>query len=540
MPEKQLPVRPDLEQYRKQAKELARTCRDNDADALTRVRKHHPQPPEGRVVLADAQLVIAREHGFESWPKFAKQIERMRIAGKIAGLADPVDAFLRAALVPRYGTSHSSGTLDEANAILERYPQAAAANIFAAAALGDQSAVREFLRGGGSMVTAKGGPYGWDALCHLCFSRYLRLDAGRSDGFVSTARVLLDAGADPNAGWYEKPWREGDPEVWESALYGAAGAAHHAGVTQLLLDRGADPNDGETPYHVPEGYDNTVLEILLKSGKVDERGRSWILARKADWHDYDGMRMALEYGCNPNYVPHWGTSGLQHSVLRDNRIQMIELLLEKGGDPLLPNNKDGGNAVQMAARRGRGDVLKLFAERGVDTGSRGFDAVAAACALGDRARAEELLRTDAGARAMFDVHKGDLVGMFAGVGNTEGVRCLLDVGVRADALFSGDAYFGQAAGGTALHVAAWRGNADTLSLLIERGAPVDARDSRGETALQLAIRACTNSYWSSRRRPDWIEPLLKAGASTEGVEVPTGYAEADELIRRYGADSLRE
>jgi ankyrin repeat protein len=286
---------------------------------------------------------------------------------------------------------------------------------------------------------------------------------------------------------------------------------------------------------VPEGYDNTVLEILLKNGKVDERGRSWILARKADYHDLDGMRMALEYGCNPNYVPHWGTSALQHSVLRDNRIQIIELLLEHGGDPRLPNKKDdGGNTVQMAARRGRGDVLKLFAERGIDTQLRGFDAVAAACALGDRERAAELLRTEPGARAMFAVHQGDLLGTFAGVGNTEGVKCLLDVGVPADAVFSGDAYFGQAAGATALHVAAWHGNSDTMSLLIERGTPVDARDSRGDTALQLAIRACTHSYWSGRRRPDWVEPLLKAGASVVGVEVPTGYAEADELIRRYG------
>jgi ankyrin repeat protein len=535
MPEKQLPVRPNLEQYKKQAKELARACRDHHADALERIRAHHPQAPEGRVSLTDAQLVLAREHGFESWPKFAAEIERLRIAAAIADLADPVDAFLRAALVPRDGSSHSGGTLDEANAIAARYPQVAGANIFTAAALGDEAAVRGFLAQDGGLVKAKGGPYNWDALCHLCFSRYLRLDAGRSDAFVRTATALLDAGADPNAGWYEKPWREGDPEVWESVLYGAAGSAHHSGVAQLLLDRGADPNDGETPYHVPEGYDNTVLEILLKSGKVDERGRSWILARKADFHDLDGMRLALEYGCNPNYVPHWGTSALQHSVLRDNRIQIIELLMEHGGDPMLANKKDGGNAVQMAARRGRGDVLRLFAERGVDTQLRGFDAVAAACASGDCGRAAELLKTEADARAMFAVHQGDLLGTFAGVGNTEGVRCLLDVGVPVDALFSGDAYFGQAAGATALHVAAWHGNSDTMSLLIERGTPVDARDSRGDTALQLAIRACTNSYWSNRRSPEWVEPLLRAGASVEGVEVPTGYAEADELIRRYSA-----
>ncbi len=321
--------------------------------------------------------------------------------------------------------------------------------------------------------------------------------------------------------------------MWESALYGAAGVAHHAGVTQLLLERGADPNDGETPYHVPESYDNTVLEMLLKNGKIDAKGKSWILARKADWHDYDGMRMALDYGCDPNYIPHWGTSSLQHSVQRDNRIEIIRLLLDRGADPLLPNKKDGGNAVQMAARRGRGDVLRLLAERGIDAQLSGFDAVAAACAMGDRVQAEELLRTQPAARAIFAVHGGDLLGMFAGVGNTDGVRCLLDVGVAADALYVGDAYFGTPRNSTALHVAAWRANPDVVRLLIERGAPLEARDGDGCTALQLAVRACTNPYWGNRRSPDWVEPLLAAGASIEGIELPTGYAEADALIRRY-------
>ncbi|HEY3704794.1 MAG TPA: ankyrin repeat domain-containing protein [Terracidiphilus sp.] len=533
MPEKQLPAHPSLEQYKKQAKDLARACRLNDSDALARLRLHHPKPPESRVALADAQLVLAREHGFDTWPKFAAEIGRVRIATAIADLADPVDAFLRAALVPRDGSSHSEGALDEANAILTRYPQVAGANIYTAAALADEAAVRAFLARDPTLASTTGGPYNWDPLCHICFSRYLRLDASRSDAFGRAAQALLDAGANPNTGWYEKPWRTGDPEVWESALYGAAGAAHHAGVTQLLLDRGADPNDGETPYHVPESYDNTVLELLLKSGRVDEKGKAWILARKADWHDYDGMLLALDHDCNPNFIPHWGTSALQHSVLRDNRIQIIQLLLDRGADPLLPNKKDGSNAAQLAARRGRGDVLRLLAERGIDPGLRGFHALAAACALGDLSRAQELLRTDPDARSWFAVHRGDLLGAFAAVGNTEGVRCLLDAGAPPDALYSGDAYFGTPGNSTALHVAAWHGNSDTMRLLIDRGTPLNALDGTSCTALQLAVRACTSSHWKNRRSPDWIEPLLAAGASTEGIEVPTGYTAADELIRRH-------
>ncbi len=533
MPEKQLPVRPNMEQYKKQAKELARACREGDADALSRLRAHHPQPPEGRVALSDAQLVLAREHGFASWPQFAGEIEQARISAAVADLTDPVDAFLRAALAPRDGSSHAGGTLDEANAILLQYPQVAKASVFTAAVLGDEAAVRGFIAGDATAVTRTGGPHGWDALCHLCFSRYLRLDAARSDALVATARALLDAGANPNAGWYEKPWQPGEKEVWESALYGAAGVAHHAGLTRLLLERGADPNDGETPYHAPEGYDNTVLEILLESGKVDERGKAWILARKADWHDYEGMKLALEHGADPNFVPHWGSSALQHSILRDNRIEMVTQLVDGGGDPLIPNRKDGGNAVQMAARRGRGDVLRLFVARGFAVRLDGVDRLIAACALADRVRVEELVAAEPALRDALIAEGGDLLGAFAGVGNSDGVRCLLQVGVPVDALYSGDAYFDIAKDSTALHVAAWRGEADTMRLLIERGAAVNARDGKGRTALQLAVRACTESYWMRRRSMEWIEPLVRAGASAEGIEVPTGWVEADELLRRY-------
>lgn len=534
MAEKELPAHPNLEQYKKQAKELLRACRADDADALRVLHAYHPRRQDGtRFALADAQLVIAREHGFESWPKFAAEIERCRIANSIATLSDPIDVFLRAALVPRDGSSHAAGTLDEANAILAQYPHAATSSIFAAAALGDEPTVRAYISGNAAAVHERGGPYGWDALCHLCFSRYLRLDKTRSEAFVRTARLLLDAGANPNTGWYEKPWQPGEKDVWESALYGAAGMAHHAALTQLLLDRGADPNDGETPYHAPENYDNTVVGILLKSGRVDERGKSWILARKADWHDDAGMKLALEHGANPNFVPHWGRSALQHAIQRGNGLVMIEMLLEAGADPLLPNNIDGLTGAQMAARCGRGDILRLLTERGVDPMLRGVDRLIAACARGDRAEMSAISNSEPALVDELCEQGGKLLFRFAGVGNTDGVACLLDFGVATNARSDGDPYWDLAKQSTALHFAAWLGWPETVKLLLERGAPVNARDARERTALQLAVKACTDSYWMRRRSPEWVRPLLEAGASLDGIPIPCGYAEADELLIQY-------
>src|SRR5437870_10947766 len=54
-----------------------------------------------------------------------------------------------------------------------------------------RTTVRRFLAFDAGSATAKGGPRGWDALTHLCFSKYLRLDPTRTDGFVRTATALL-------------------------------------------------------------------------------------------------------------------------------------------------------------------------------------------------------------------------------------------------------------------------------------------------------------------------------------------------------------
>jgi hypothetical protein len=103
---------------------------------------------------------------------------------------DPLNSFIVAASVP-LDSSHASGTLEQANALLEAHPHLATANIYTAALLGDEAGVRRFLAADSSQATAKGGPHGWDALTYLCFSRYLRLDRTRTDGFVGAARAII-------------------------------------------------------------------------------------------------------------------------------------------------------------------------------------------------------------------------------------------------------------------------------------------------------------------------------------------------------------
>lgn len=529
MPARDLPAHPNLEQYKKQAKELLAACKSGAADALKRVAVHHRG---SRITLTDVQFVVAREHGFESWPKFSRHIEQIVLARTVAAITNPVSAFIEAACAPRDG--HKSGTLEQAELIRQRYPNVGA-DFYAAAILGDESTIRRELVGNTALSIAPGGPYRWDALTYLCFSRYLRVDRNRASSFVATARALLEAGANANTGWYETIDHPNPRPVLESAIYGAAGIAQHAELTRLLLEHGADPNDEETPYHVPETTNNEVLQVLLDSKRLNEVSLCTLLLRKSDWHDLDGLRLVLQHGANPNTMTRWGHAALHQALRRDNDLTMIEILLDYGADPALLN-RDGQSAAMIAARRGRGDVLKAFESRGIPATLTGVDRVIGACAVDDRDLLRELRWREPDLAAAMIADGGTLLAEFAGNGNAAGVRHLLDCGIDPAALYQhGDSYFGIAPLSTALHVAAWRARPDLVKTLIAAGTPVNANDARGRTALMLAVQACVDSHWSWRRSPDSVAALLDAGATPAGIELPTGYHEIDVLLARATA-----
>ena len=75
-----LPASPSLEHLRKAAKDLLRAHRAGDEAARSRVAAHHPRPAEP-LKLSGAQLVIAREHGFPSWPRLRAYVDRLAAHG---------------------------------------------------------------------------------------------------------------------------------------------------------------------------------------------------------------------------------------------------------------------------------------------------------------------------------------------------------------------------------------------------------------------------------------------------------------------------
>ena len=72
---RRLPVRPDLKQLQRQAKELFRAIHAGDTKAIVELRDLHPQSIHPSIAkLADAQLVLARSYGASSWTRLVHAV----------------------------------------------------------------------------------------------------------------------------------------------------------------------------------------------------------------------------------------------------------------------------------------------------------------------------------------------------------------------------------------------------------------------------------------------------------------------------------
>jgi len=416
------------------------------------------------------------------------------------------------------------GTLDDAERLRIEHPSLAASSLACAAIFGDLDAIKNHIACDTTAVSAPVGRMGATPLVLLCMSKYLRFNPERSPAFNAVAQALFEAGADANEGF----WAGDNPREFESALYGAAAIVRDPALTKQLLDRGANANDEEVTYHTPEGYDLRTLQIMVKHGSLSAESLATMLLRKIDWHDGPGIRYLLDAGADPNFMTRWGRAALQSAVLRDNNISIIDTLLDAGADATARVN--GHDVAALAARRGRGDVLRSLERRGINAHLEGIDTLIAACALAD----EDLVAVLIGAHPSLQMDlfaRGDVcIAEFAGNGNTAGVACLLDLGVSIEAPYQGDGYYNIAPGSTPLIVAAWRARHETVQLLIDRGADVNARDGKGRTALMRAVEACVSSYWAYERSPESVRLLLLAGAHKDDISHPSGYAEVDALL----------
>lgn len=383
-----LPVNPSLERFRRQARELQRAVRVGESEALALVARHHPAgPPADRAAFAltAAQHVVARAVGFGSWPRlqaYLRTAHRLRRDPTIDVGDDPLSRFLSLTCLG-YTQDDGPDRWSQAAEMLRSRPDLPERSIYAAAATGDPEAVRAHLRVRPADARAQGGPFGWTALFHLAASRVPQRDP------LATAALLLDAGADPNAGylWLGLP----TPFTVLTLCFGEGEAGpgrqprHAVGdeLARVLLRHGADPNDAQTLYNRMFGRDDGHLRILLAHGLGHGGGGVWhrtlgdalegpaeMVQRQVDWARDHGFVARLELlathgftqGCPADSPSPWGSSSADPPIASVGTPDGVRAFAAAGGD--LDTLVDGHTLLHQAAWIGDVELVQSLLDCG--------------------------------------------------------------------------------------------------------------------------------------------------------------------------------
>lgn len=457
-----LPSRPHIDHLRRQARDLLRAWRAGDAAALARAAPYRlPTPPR----LASAQLVIAREHGFDSWPKLAEAVELQRAQA----LSDT--AFVERVLTLALGRGHAAPHPARALALAESRPlRSGALAPVIALVRGDLPAVQRELRD----VHATLAPWDAQPLVYAAFSSLARLPSHQA-ALVQTVSWLLEQGADPNAGLHEPAF----PEHPLPALFGAVARASSLATTEALLRAGADPNDNESLYHATEQTDRGLLAALVQAG-ARWNGTNALL-RQLDHDDLDGLRQALDLGADPNEASPDGVPPLHHALQRGRGLPFLQLLVERGADPLA-RDTHGHTAALMAAHSGDTQTLAWLISQGVPSPvAEPAQAFVAACAAGDEASARAYVAQHPDAVATLDPIGLRLLPDQAQRGRLDAVRLMLSLGWPVATRGDWDA--------SALNQAAFRGDAAMVQQLLAHGARWHEPNGFGGDALGSCLHA---------------------------------------------------
>ncbi|HEY9293569.1 MAG TPA: ankyrin repeat domain-containing protein, partial [Microlunatus sp.] len=382
-------------------------------------------------------------------------------------------------------TQDDSQARNVARDLVTRHPELATVDVHTMAATGAADELAEELRRSPELANADGGPFNWPPLLYLCYGRLGDLP-GRSA--VRTAAALLQAGADPNAGFL---WR-GLMSPF-TALTGVFGGGeqdqpahqHSAALARLLLEAGADPNDNQTLYNRCFRPANDHLRLLFGYGLGTDVDSPW----------------RHRFGDHYPTVEQMITEQLRWAA-DAGMIERVQLLLDhrvpvdgRGYHPIFGDR----TPYQLAVLAGNREIATLLADHGADTSTVGpADLLLGACLAGDAEGAQDVLRQHPSALQRVHDRWPDAVWRAADKGRIDGVRLLLEFGLDPNT----PGRFGT----TALHQAAHDGRTDLVALLLEQGAdptlvedrfhsrPSGWADHSGQHDLAIRLRAAEEDW----------------------------------------------
>jgi len=375
-----LPPRPNLEQYHNRAKSLIKACKTRDpnavrtwarqwleslaglndngastADTIRRLRHKQidreveqierdaresgllPGDPNVTCSLADAQLFLARLHDFVSWPKFAAHVE----------------------------------ALGRASSLNSEFETAADAVV-----TGDVATLRAMLQANPDLVRARSArEHGATLLHYIAANGHEGWRQQTPPNAVDVARVLLDAGAEPDALAYMYGGNATTMDMLVSSVHPHAAGVQVA-LVDILVDYGANVNgveDNSSPlmtafrFHYP-----LAAEALARRGaRVDNIITAAALGRTELVDTFltdDGQlapdvrlanvrwpRLPRDPRVHLGYAMTWAATYGKRDV--------VELMLRKGVEP--PGKDDDATAIHFAAAYGHMDIVRLLVQHGV-------------------------------------------------------------------------------------------------------------------------------------------------------------------------------
>jgi len=511
MPSRDLPARPNLDHLKHEAKALHRAFHEGDATARRRIHDVLGDTPD--LKLTDAQRVVAREHGFATWARLRAHVQASR------GVSEAVAAFLAAVVA-----SDAAG----AKRVLAAQPRIASESLHVAAVLGLADDAKRLIAEDGSRVAARAGDPAGDPLLFLCYSPFHGESAERNAALLATARVLLDAGADPNT-------RDGHYGV--PALYAVTGVRSVVPIARALLDAGANPTDGESVFHAAEHFHEDALQLLLDAGADLNHVGDWgntALHFLLRWWDVErsprvrqGLVWLLEHGADPNVrSAEERESALHIAARRGQSPAIVRLLLDHRADARLRRG-DGSTAWRLASRGGFDAVVSLLESAGAEREPlSAADTLLAACGRGDADAARRL--TSPAVLAELTTPDRQLVPEAAASSRDATVRACIAAGLPVDTT--------DATGATALHHAAIHGNAALARMLLDAGASLDIRDAEhSSTPLGWACFGADHARDAGGDYEACVRALLEAGARPRADEHRPRHAGVRAVLRRFGA-----
>lgn len=359
MPVRRLPENPSLDHLKYQARDLLKSHAAHDIAAAQRLREFHPRCRHAtdreifdtRLKLSDAQLAIAHESGFPSWPRLKKHIEKPTQIDHLdwphhERIEDPI-------------FRHAVDLLDAGNA----------------------AGLRQFLKQYPKVVHQHIAFEGWNYFHNPTLLEFIAENPIRHgklpENIVEVAAVILDAGAD----------RDKEPLNETLALVATGSVPHECKVQRLLIDllcrRGADPNSAleATALHgylecvealIQNGAKMTFpvaaalgrveyIERMLETASIAERHQAMAMASGSN--QVEVMRRLLAAGENPNrYNPVGGHSHATplHQAAGYGTEEMVRLLVEHGARVDMLDILWHGTPADWAQHMGRSTIEKYL------------------------------------------------------------------------------------------------------------------------------------------------------------------------------------